>query len=61
MYVSILPGLWFSFAKTPCTNMSDKLSAAQRDSLQNNIKRQLKTERLNILEFLKSKIVQSSI
>ncbi|SQJ18894.1 Transposase [Salmonella enterica subsp. enterica] len=32
----------FSFAKTPCTNMSDKLSAAQRDSLQNNIKRQLK-------------------
>lgn len=43
----------FSFAKTPCTNMSDKLSAAQRDSLQNNIKRQLKTERLNILEFFK--------
>ncbi|EAU3900493.1 hypothetical protein D9802_24100 [Salmonella enterica] len=33
--------------------MSDKLSAAQRDSLQNNIKRQLKTERLNILEFFK--------
>lgn len=43
----------FSFAKTPCTNMSDKLSTIQISSLQNNIKRQLKIERLNILELFK--------
>ncbi|EAA5455721.1 hypothetical protein DQC86_24235 [Salmonella enterica subsp. enterica] len=43
----------FLFAKTPCANISVKLSAVQINSLQNNIKRQLKIEQLNILELLK--------
>ncbi|WP_023201837.1 hypothetical protein [Salmonella enterica] len=47
----------FSFAKTPCTNMSDKLSVVQINSLQNNIKRQLKIEQLNILAFFKEQNV----
>lgn len=43
----------FTFAKTPCVNINNKLNATQKEVLQNNLKRQLKAERVNVLKLFK--------